>query len=41
MPLGCYKQMSFIKKGVIMRLQCNLKFMDNKQKVTAFDISLA
>ena len=24
MPVGCYKQMSAIKEGVIMRLQCNL-----------------
>ena len=22
MPVGCYKQMSTIKEGVIMRLQC-------------------
>ena len=22
MPVGCYKQMSAIKEGVIMRLQC-------------------
>ena len=24
MPVGCYKQMSPIKEGVIMRLQCIL-----------------
>ena len=24
MSVGCYKQMSTIKEGVIMRLQCNL-----------------
>ena len=23
MPVGCYKQMSAIKEGVIMRLQCS------------------
>ena len=26
MPIGCYKQMSAIKEGVIMRLQCIFKY---------------
>ena len=26
MPVGCYKQMSTIKEGVIKRLQCNCKY---------------
>ena len=36
MPLGCYKRMSFIKEGVIMRLQCSYKikiFFVSKRKV--------
>ena len=27
MPVGCYKQMSAIKEGVIMRLQCTYYFL--------------
>ena len=27
MPVGCYKQMSTIKEGVIMRLQCISEFV--------------
>ena len=29
MPVGCYKQMSAIKEGVIMRLQCSFANLIN------------
>ena len=29
MPVGCYKQMSAMKEGVIMRLQCNYIYFGN------------
>ena len=39
MPVGCYKQMSTIKEGVIMRLQCIREFQLVFQKLSGEELS--